>query len=413
MAQIQFIQAQPFALAGSGASIGDTTIVLQSMVGIDSSNIVTGDLGSVAFGTLEPGNGSQEEAFSFTGVTQNANGTATLTGVKTVLFKSPYTGTSGLAKTHAGASKVILSNDAAFYGNILSYVNTAIASGGVPSAVGVMGLVTLSTGSATPATPVVVETSDSRLPSANPTTLFASLVSGATVRTYDVSASPATWLKPSNLKYINIEAWGSGGSGGSFTASAGGGGGGAYNYRNDIFASSLASAVIVTIASGGAAATGAVGNAGGTSSFGTFLSVYGGAGAQTNPGVGGGGGGISGVATLASGGAPGGSVTVGGFSNFGGGGGGSGESVYGGGGGGSGGAGANSYYGGGGGGGGNNSANLGGTSIRGGNGGTGGDASHAVTAGSVPAGGGGGSNATGTASGAGAAGRVIVYEFYT
>lgn len=112
---LRFIQAQPFKLSGAGSSIGDTTIVLQSMVGIDGSNIVTADIGSVGEGTLEPGNGTQEEAIQFTGITQNANGTATLTGVSTVLFKYPYTATSGLAKTHAGASTFILSNTAAFY----------------------------------------------------------------------------------------------------------------------------------------------------------------------------------------------------------------------------------------------------------------------------------------------------------
>jgi microcystin-dependent protein len=133
MATLNFIQAQPFKLAGSGSSIGDTTILLQSMVGIDGNNILTADLGTTCYGTLEPGNGTQEEAFQFTGVTQNANGTATLTGVSTVLFKQPYTATSGLAKTHAGASTVILSNDAAFYNNIITYVNnTAIA--GAPNA---------------------------------------------------------------------------------------------------------------------------------------------------------------------------------------------------------------------------------------------------------------------------------------
>ena len=156
MATLQFIQMSKMVLAGAGASIGDTTILLQSMVGIDGSNIVTADLGTKAYGTLEPGNGNQEEAISFTGVTQNANGTATLTGVKTCLFKSPYTETSGLAKTHAGASTFILSNDAAFYNNIMTYVNTSLSSGAVPATTSVNGIVQMSVTPASAATPVAI-----------------------------------------------------------------------------------------------------------------------------------------------------------------------------------------------------------------------------------------------------------------
>ena len=163
MAVLNFIQAQKFVISGSGTAIGDTTIILQSMVGIDAANIVTADLGTKAYGTLEPGNGTQEEAISFTGVTQNANGTATLTGVKTCLFKSPYTETSGLAKTHAGASTFILSNDAGFYNNIMTYVNTSLSSGAVPATTSVNGIVTLSATPATGATPVVLAVDDSRV----------------------------------------------------------------------------------------------------------------------------------------------------------------------------------------------------------------------------------------------------------
>lgn len=142
---INFVQAQPFVLAGSGASIGDTTLVLQSMVGIDGQNIVTADLGSFAYGTLEPGNGAQEEAILFTGVTQNANGTATLTGVQSLGFKTPYTLTSGVQKTHAGASKFILSNDAAFYNNLVLYMNSIAGAGAANASTTVKGLVQAAT----------------------------------------------------------------------------------------------------------------------------------------------------------------------------------------------------------------------------------------------------------------------------
>jgi len=120
----KFIQAQSFAITSAGAALGDTTLTLQSFKQIDgTTNIVTADLGDYCFGTIEPNNGTQEEATRFTGVTQNANGTATLTGVYSVGFVSPYTATSGLAKSHAGGATFILSNDAGFYNQFATPAN--------------------------------------------------------------------------------------------------------------------------------------------------------------------------------------------------------------------------------------------------------------------------------------------------
>lgn len=111
----KFVQSQSFALAGGGAVTGATSITLKSLVGIDGALLTMTDFGAIGFGTLEPGNGILEEQISFTGITQNANGTATLTGVSNVSFVSPYTATSGLSKTHAGSTTFIISNTSGFY----------------------------------------------------------------------------------------------------------------------------------------------------------------------------------------------------------------------------------------------------------------------------------------------------------
>lgn len=108
-------QLQPYALAGGGAVAGATSITLKSFQSINGVNLAMSDFGSVGFGTLEPGNGTQEEQISFTGIVQNSNGSATLTGVKTVLFLSPYTESSGLSKTHPGSTAFVISNTAGFY----------------------------------------------------------------------------------------------------------------------------------------------------------------------------------------------------------------------------------------------------------------------------------------------------------
>ncbi len=116
----KFVQTQPFTTGAGGASIGDVTLILSSFLDINGVNLTMTDFGSVGFGTLEPSSGTNEEQISFTGVTQNGNGTATLTGVKTVLFKSPYTQTSGLAKTHAGGVTFVISNTAGFYDQLVA-----------------------------------------------------------------------------------------------------------------------------------------------------------------------------------------------------------------------------------------------------------------------------------------------------
>ncbi len=112
---LQPLQAQNFFLAGAGAIAGATSIILKSFKMIDGSNIAMSDLGSIAYMTLEPGNNTLEEQISFTGVVQNANGTATLSGVKTILMESPYTQTSGLAQTHAGSTTAVLTNTSGYY----------------------------------------------------------------------------------------------------------------------------------------------------------------------------------------------------------------------------------------------------------------------------------------------------------
>lgn len=113
-------------------------------------------------------------------------------------------------------------------------------------------------------------------------------------------SSSGTWTKPSNATFVMAEVWAGGGGGGSgYRASAGldraggsGGGGGAYGYR--IFkASDLPATVTVTIGSGGAGGAAVtvdstVGNdgvAGGNTSFGNLLTVYGGSGGNGGSGT--------------------------------------------------------------------------------------------------------------------------------
>lgn len=124
-----FAQLQPFTLAGAGAIVGATSIVLNSMQTIDGGDVDMNDFGLIGYGTIEPGNGELEEQISFSGITQNSNGTATLTGVKNVVMIYPYTEVSGLTKTHAGATTFVISNTSGFYNKLLAKDDDATITG--------------------------------------------------------------------------------------------------------------------------------------------------------------------------------------------------------------------------------------------------------------------------------------------
>lgn len=144
-------QLQATSLYGSGSSIGDTSIVLQSFQTIPdvngvTSNVTMTDLGTVCYATIEP-NTEREEQISFTGVTQNANGTATLTGVKSVGFLSPFTETSGLVQSHAGGVIFVVSPTSAFFNAYLNATLANVSNG--PEAFMVNGQITTSVNAGT------------------------------------------------------------------------------------------------------------------------------------------------------------------------------------------------------------------------------------------------------------------------
>ena len=141
---------------------------------------------------------------------------------------------------------------------------------------------------------------------------------GATINEF---TSSGTWTKPSGANFVLVEAWGAGGGGGSGHRNASaasayggsGGSGGAYFYQF-FKASDLPSTVSVTVGAGGAGGAavtvdstlGNLGTNGGNTSFGSYLTVYGGNGGGwgTQSQYGTGGAGIRGRATSYIGGEP-------------------------------------------------------------------------------------------------------------
>ena len=120
-----------YRLSGSGVDSDDATITLQSFqVPVTEDNVSMSMFGDVGYITLDPGNISKKELISFSGVTQNANGTAVLTGVTRGLLPfSDYTASTSYQQAHSGGSIAIVSNPPQLYSRALFIDNDATISG--------------------------------------------------------------------------------------------------------------------------------------------------------------------------------------------------------------------------------------------------------------------------------------------
>ena len=125
MSTYKVLGGKQYTLASSISST-QTTITLTSFtLPITDQTITMVTMGSdIAYATIAPGT-STREFISFTGITQNANGTATLTGVTRGLDpETPYTEVTAFKQPHAGQSIFILSNSPNLY-NKFSIIENA------------------------------------------------------------------------------------------------------------------------------------------------------------------------------------------------------------------------------------------------------------------------------------------------
>lgn len=120
------VGAQQTTLSGSGVVANATSIPLTSFKTPDGRALVMSMFGTIGYAVIDPNSPNQIEDITFGGITQNANGTAVLTGVSRGMdFVTPYLASSTLARAHAGGSFLILSNTAGFYGQQFLFANGA------------------------------------------------------------------------------------------------------------------------------------------------------------------------------------------------------------------------------------------------------------------------------------------------
>lgn len=128
----QTVGGVTYYLYGSGVGTSDTSVTLTKfrIPGNDNYKLSMTDFGDTGYLTLEPGNLTRQEFVSFTGVTQNADGTATLTGVTRGLSPvSPYTASSTLQKAHSGGSIAVISNPPQLYEQLATLSNSELITG--------------------------------------------------------------------------------------------------------------------------------------------------------------------------------------------------------------------------------------------------------------------------------------------
>lgn len=111
---LNYVQGEIYYQAGSGSIIGATSVVLTNFTDIYGNVLTMSSFGSKGYCTAEPDT-NNEEAFTFTGITANANGTYSLTGVSTALAQTPYTESSGLIRQHAGGTKIVVTDNVSFW----------------------------------------------------------------------------------------------------------------------------------------------------------------------------------------------------------------------------------------------------------------------------------------------------------
>lgn len=335
------LEGQQYYLSGAGVTSSQVTVPLTSLKTPDGRAITMTMIGTKGYGTLEPQTVARVENITFTGITQNANGTAILTGVTRGLdFAYPYAAASTYRQSHSGGSTFIITNTPNWYYDQFAMFNDNVttwptASSSVPSkgyvdfvafnGAGVInatlssrGVLQLGTGAQAAASTALGSSGASLALATSISTstynaataanvVVVTGVSGkidnnfvststllAATSTINIGAFPAwqigkqmqvftslgtsTFPVPSGITKVSVEVIGAGGG-----AGYSGGGAGGYGYENvDITGTS---SIQVFIGTGGTGANGAGATAGTWSTFGTngfYLSAGGG-----NPGTGG------------------------------------------------------------------------------------------------------------------------------
>lgn len=120
-----------YTLSGAGVSSSASSFTLSSLtIPQTGQKLQDSDFSTTFYVTLEPGNRTRQEFVSCTTVTQNAAGTATLSGCSRGLSPiTPYTASTTLQFAHAGGTQVIFSDPPHLYNQFAAKDNDETITG--------------------------------------------------------------------------------------------------------------------------------------------------------------------------------------------------------------------------------------------------------------------------------------------
>lgn len=200
-----FVASKP-TTASAPITLGATSMTVAAIKDRLGNTLTMTDFGTKGYGVISPGK-EKEEQFTFTGISST-----TVSGISWVMMKSPYTETSGFAKSHAAGEKIVL------YTNSPALLNTFVNKGNDETITGVhtfsaspvvptggtgtqaanatdianaitgasgtatdaaYGTVKLSVAAASAPAPIAVGDNDPRVPTTGQTTLLAAITASA------------------------------------------------------------------------------------------------------------------------------------------------------------------------------------------------------------------------------------------
>lgn len=122
-------QTPAVALYSPLSAAGTSVVITPYPVDLDGNKLTMSDFGNLGYCTVDPKIASYEEILSFTGITDNGDGTATLTGLsRDLTSKYPYT-TTGVGKTHGASAILVFSNNPQIYGRLAGKDNDETITG--------------------------------------------------------------------------------------------------------------------------------------------------------------------------------------------------------------------------------------------------------------------------------------------
>lgn len=126
---LKFVQTPAIALYTGLSAAGTSMVVTPYPVDLDGVKLTMSDFGTNPTVTVDPKVSGFEEIAGFTGITDNGDNTATLTGLtRDLQSKYPYTG-SGTGKLHGSSAVVVFSDNPQLFGRLAGKDNDETITG--------------------------------------------------------------------------------------------------------------------------------------------------------------------------------------------------------------------------------------------------------------------------------------------